>query len=482
MAAWVALAFCVPFVVTTFPPATDLPQHVAQLRLLVSALHDPHGPYAVQWLAPNSLAYVFVGLGWVLSSPLVAGRIALAGILVAWIVATAALADARKRSAAGFVVGSLFAFSHVLYWGFLEFLVGWPCFAAFVALVAPVDRPVTTRRWIGACIAAIALYAAHVLWLGAAVGVVFAMSLADRRPLREALARIAPLGPMLVVAAVWSIRLRAERTAGGFDVAAHWYVMPWLRLAPSYFVRTSLGGLRGPLETGVLALVAMYFVAAIHTAVRRGGSDRALLAASAMFGAVALVAPDMYLGTLAFASRWLPFALVSLALALPQPAWRPNVLRRLALGTAMVFVAVTTAAWAAFEQELTGLDRALAVLPANARIVGLDFVRYSDVIEAEPFFQMFAYAQALHGGELNFSFAEHGSSLVHYRVPRPVEFGRGLEWHPMTFRARDAAVFDAALVNALPSVHEQFAHLPGVVALTTSGRWRAYRFVHAASR
>ena len=50
-----ALLALTPFFVVTFPPITDLPQHLAQVRLFGEALADPDGPYGIQWWTPYSL-------------------------------------------------------------------------------------------------------------------------------------------------------------------------------------------------------------------------------------------------------------------------------------------------------------------------------------------------------------------------------------------------------------------------------------------
>src|SRR5215813_8474311 len=52
------LLLAVPFVSVRFPPITDLPQHLAQIRLFHETIAAPDSPYRVQWLTPYILAYV----------------------------------------------------------------------------------------------------------------------------------------------------------------------------------------------------------------------------------------------------------------------------------------------------------------------------------------------------------------------------------------------------------------------------------------
>jgi hypothetical protein len=353
----------------------------------------------------------------------------------------------------------------------------------YLALVAPRGRSMTRARWIVAIASALGLYAAHVLWLGVAAVATVVVCVADRVTWRRTFFSVAPLLPLLAIALVWSLRLRTERAATGFDVAPHWFAMPWQRLVPNVWVDAALGGLRGPLEAVVLALVALYLAAGALTARRTGGLDRGLAAAALLFAAIAFVAPDKYLNTIRFGARWMPTAFVLALLAVPAPSWRPRVLRPLAMLVALVFFAATAAAWLAFDDnEMDGFERALREVPDGARVVGLDFVRESDIVAGQPFFQMFAYAQVLHGGQLNFSFAEHGSSLVRFRTPRVAHFTPGLEWNPTRFAPRDLRAFDVAIVNASPRVHDRLEQLPGVEPRAAAGHWRLYRLSTRAPR
>ena len=68
-----ALLVLVPFFVVTFPPITDLPQHLAQVRLFGEALADPGGPIEIQWWTPYSLPYALLGLCRGHRAPLTAG-------------------------------------------------------------------------------------------------------------------------------------------------------------------------------------------------------------------------------------------------------------------------------------------------------------------------------------------------------------------------------------------------------------------------
>ena len=92
-----------------------------------------------------------------------------------------------------------------------------------------------------------------------------------------------------------------------------------------------------------------------------------------------------------------------------------------------------------------------------------------------PFLQAFAYAQVLHGGRLNFSFADFVPSPVVFRDFGHWRWTLGLEWFAERVQPSDLAFFDYALVNGNEAVHERFSRLFGVPGVTNQGRWRLYR-------
>jgi hypothetical protein len=211
--------------------------------------------------------------------------------------------------------------------------------------------------------------------------------------------------------------------------------------------------------------------------------DGRLLACAAMFGGIALLAPDQYIGTLLFAVRWLPCAAICLLLGLPAPRFDRRILLTCALGLVCLGTIVTARIWYVFERtELTGLAGALRALPESQRVVGLDFVKTSAFLRGRPFLQTFAYAQAMKAAALNFSFVEHSGTVVRYRTVPPAPWTQGLEWFAERVKVEDLNWFDYALVNATPDHHAVIATDPRMRAITSDGRWRLYRIVTAPRR
>lgn len=470
-----------PFLMVRFPPITDLPQHVAQIRLLLSALTEPGTVYRIQWWTPYSAAYVLLGAAWALCSPLNAGRAAMVAIGVLWTLAIHGLAARRRRPLAAAVLASALFFNQTVYWGFLSFAVGWPAFVLWLLLTARAPTPgARVRESAKYCAVAALLYVSHVLWLAAGVLWLLVVAVLHRVPLSVTLRRLAGVAPVLLAAAVWYPSLAAS----GFGSDTVWVVPPTARLSYTWLAEGVLGGLRGPSEPLLLVIVAAWVAGGLWQAraPRRSPIDRDLLAAAVLLFALALFLPDKHTNTIQFAARWLPAAAVLLVLAVPAPAPAAGLQPALALATTGVFCLTTAVAWQRFERdELSGLPEVLASLPPGPRVLGLDFVKESAVVVGRPFLQTFAYAQVVRGGTLNFSFAEFAPSPVVFRAPASPPWTGGLEWFAERVRPSDFPYFDYVVVNAGDALHRRLAAETTLVPQADGGRWRLYRVVSGTS-
>jgi hypothetical protein len=479
-----ALLVLVPFFVVTFPPITDLPQHLAQIRLLGEALADPGGLYRIQWWTPYSLPYALLALCSAIAPPLWAGRLAFALVALLWIVTAHALAVRRGRSAPAAVLASLFVFCNVVYWGFLSFAVGWPVFAAWMHLTSrEVRRP---RQVLLLTAVGLALYACHALWLLAGIAWIGVVTLADvvrggwdrgalRPLLRPLLWRACALAPAVTALAIWAPGFHASDQSA----PAVWKTDPLTRLtSPYWFIHAVLGGLHGPLEWLLVAVVAAWVILGVaqHRTRLRETVDGHLLLGAALLGLFALVLPDRYMHTIQFSHRWMPCAAVLLLLAMPAPRLHPALLRIAVVGFAGVFVAATALTWVAFERrELAGLAAALERLPPKPRVLGLEYQQTSELVRGRPFLQTFAWAQVLRGGTLNFSFASFSTSLVVFRSDRPPPWTPKLHWYPRHLRSTDLHHFDYVIVNGTPADHEEVVAVWRLAPVTTTGSWRLYK-------
>jgi hypothetical protein len=462
----------VPFLVVTFPPVTDLPQHVAQVRLLADHLRDPaSSPYVVQWLTPYSLGYAVMGLCWAVFPPLVAGRAALILLGLATTLAVHAVARGRGRPIAAAVLATLPFFSHPLYWGFYSFLWGWPLFLVWFLLTSDDGAP-TRGRMAALILAGLGLYFAHVLWLLAAVGWTVGSGVVLRSPARRLAERLLALVPALVLTGMWFTQFR--ETEFGQGVTSFGPGVS-LRLQPEMLVKAVLGGLRGPVEQVVVVVLLLWMVGGLVSErgrLRAAVDGRLLLLGGCLFAGY-LFLPSLTHNTIFFHTRWMPAAVVAIVLAMPAP----RVPAAVAIGALAAFVLVTSQAWRRFEaSELDGLGEAIAGAPDRPRILGLSFEPRSKVVATNPFVHQSVWAQVLHGGRVGFSFAQYTPSLVVFAAGegRP-RWPPMLEWHAERARRVDLLSFDVVILNGELAQHAAFARIAGVEPVTSAGHWRLYR-------
>jgi hypothetical protein len=464
-----------PIVLSEFPPSTDLPQHIAQVRLFLDALKSPGDLYAIQWLAPNNLVYLFLLIFWLILPVTWVGPTLLVLIVFLWIGAIFLLATRKGRSTEAAILACLLLFNQSFYWGFLNFLVGFPVFVLWFVLTTGDTGNRSWKFYAGLVGTSFLLYGSHALWLAAAGAWLVFIGLFKKIEVKEFLLRLATLVPSGLVALLWFPRLSVARAASGFDIAPHWSPL-FDRL--SSFVDAAFGGIEGPLEIIVFVFLYGWCGLSIWQNRRRLGSliDRDMLAAGGFFLAIVIIAPDKFMNTVFFGSRWFPIAMIFFLLSLPVPAIRRLPAKTVALAIAASFFLITAFAWHRYEiEDLSGFRDALDRLPASSKVLGLDLLKKSEIIKGRPFLQLFAYAQVFKGCELNFSFAEHYSGLVAYKAKRAVPWTPGLEWFAPNVKRTDFAFFDYVLANGMEGDHRALSSYRELSPMTPSGRWRLYR-------
>lgn len=471
-----------PFLLAPIPPSTDLAQHIAQVRLARDVLAGQAPELSIAWLAPNNLVYALLGALSLVLPPAPAARVGLWMVVLAWVLAALGLAIKRDRDPLVAAVASVLAFQAGVYWGFVNFLVGWPAFALWVHLTSA--PPPTGRRLLrhslGLMATSLLLFGAHILWFVMGGVWLLISGIVARPQVRGWFVRFGSMVPAVLLTAAWYPGFAQFRAQ--FNTRAMWRPDWWQRGNPLELLQTIMGGPAGPGPMAMGAALTFWVLLVLLT--RRGElrrtSDPVLLTAAALLGLVALAGPDKYMNTIYFAQRWAPAAAALLLIGLPAPRLR----LRTAFAAGLVGAAglATSLAWLSFSTvEMTGFRAALDAAPASPRVLGLDFVGSSQFVGARPFMQMMAYVQAEKGGAVNFTFAEHGSSLVSYRAPRVRSWNPSLDWRPEMVRVADVLAFDVVLVNGLPPSHQAFRGFAPVVPITHTGRWRLYAVQRAAA-
>jgi hypothetical protein len=467
-----------PIALACYPPVLDLPQQMAQLPLVEEALGEASSRYLVQWFAPNKLSYPLLGIGWWLGGPTLGPRFGLALCLVAALGATHLLAAYFDRPLANVALASLFVWSLNLYWGFFNFVLGAVPLALWLRELGKEanDRPLGSR-FLPAFLAGLLFYWSHVLWLAAALGILLLFALLRPRTRSLAPIRLLALAPFLMAAATWSWST-AEWV---IEKRVLWDLRPLERLAsPWLWLSNLVGGIGGPLQKVTLGAVAAWALVALVSARldRRPLLDPVLGLAALAFAGAAYLLPNRIDETLHFASRWGGQAAVCLVLALPALPLSRRWASTTALAGLTAFVGFTAEEFIRFDRNaMSGFDSCRAAVPEGARLLSLDFSRFSPPFLHPTTFQMGAYVQLDRRVDLAFSFAEHRSSLVVLRtLPRPIQWTRKLEHYPQHVQPRDFDSFDFVLVRVPIRALDQISgRFPRLERVTGEGEWWLYR-------
>ncbi|UCG50779.1 MAG: hypothetical protein JSW58_11295 [Candidatus Latescibacterota bacterium] len=466
-----------PFLFVSFPPSTDLPQHLGQIYLLTETLRGNTDLFSVNWHAPNNLCYLLLAANaYVFPAPL-SGKMTMMILLLLWIGSVVFLAWSRGRHLEGSILAVLLGYNMTFYWGFLNFLIGWP---VFVLWLNESLKPLNKRRWFFLFLLSILLYGSHALWFFIGSVWLILRAITRKEGWRSLVYGITPIVPVGIAAVAWYMTLSSAREIAGFDTAPHWFHSPWERLLPGYLVNSMFGGIKGIFEPLAAGAILGWVLFSIYTNRRRLKKriDTPLLGCALMLTLIMLFAPEKYMNTIFFSQRWFPCAIILAIVALPLPVANRHLIRVFTLCVLVMFSAGTARAWYLFQQrELVGLEESLGALPRDQRVLGLSFVKTSEYLKGSPFVQTFAYAQVLKGGDLNFSFAAHASGIVRYKNPMKYEYTLGLEWFPEQVRYRDFEHFDYVLVNGDENMHARFSDSAIHEPVTDTGRWHLYKIV-----
>jgi hypothetical protein len=296
-----------------------------------------------------------------------------------------------------------------------------------------------------------------------------------RRDRKRAAVHVASSLPGLAAVLVWGRSVAAERAQASFDVGFHYGTPLLKRFGANWLTQALFGGVSLRFELVASVCVLSYLGFGAYQAYQSRGKDidTSLLLAGALLSLVGIFGPATYLNSIDLGQRFLPYGTMLLLLGVPRP---PERLTELGFAVfALSFAIFTSIAWLRFNRDdLSGLSQSLAALSEPKSVLGLNYRPRAKHVVGSPFLQLFAYFQAQHGGEHNFSFAEHGAGVVVYSSARRRSWTNTLEWHAERATADDVAQFDCALVNATSDVHATFQKNTGRTPLVEEGFFRLY--------
>lgn len=470
---FVLLIYAVVVFSVEFVPSADLPQHLAQFNLFKDYLAGD-ADLVLNWWYPNTLVFYFVYSVVSIVGEERAGIYLMFFLLAFWNVSVFFYCYRSGRDIGIAILAALFSLNSIFYWGFISFYLSIP-FLFFFAL--EVQRK-EGCRWDRILILSLLLFLSHSLTFALAMVVygLYWIAIYRFKPF-DLLVKALPVLPVGLLSIFWFVDMHDFRQASGVTMGAKWLTTIYQR-ATLDFDWGGVTQLRGGVDYLVLTAVLIWGVVGWRSNKQARSFDGQLYLVILVVLLVVgyFLLPDYYVNTICFNSRWLAVIFTILVILLPTPKFRQSLVAIVASLVFTTFSFVVFVRWDYFDHiEMSGLNRSLSEIPSGSKVLGLDFIKYSQVIHGRPFLQLFAYAQLQKSSKINFSFAEHGTSLISYKIPPKHDWSVGLEWFAENVTHKDISSFDYIVVGALDSSHDKFEALYEVAPVTDFGRWRLYK-------
>jgi hypothetical protein len=474
-----AIAAALPLLLVRHAPFTDLPEHVAAMETMARLLPGGGGaPYVVAFGSSQYLLYHSAGalLTRIVGDALLANRLLLAAVAIAWPLSLRALLRVLGRDERLAIFGCMLVWNRALVVGFLPFVASVPiALFALAAIVKQLEAP-TRRRAIVLAALATALFYTHVssfVIFGVAAGV---MIVARRR---HALFAVLPLAPATICALVWWRAGSLEGPGGKIEVVTRMPVTASLHAMPiwTFDIWSS--------HTDELCAGVWWSAFSVLLAIGLWRETRlgvASLFAWIPFGCALVVyfATPVQLGAAGFLNLRLA-PLLALFGLLGIAAERTRI-SRWATGAAGI-AAIVMAADAAYEmrrlerEQLGDIEAVLAHARPGSRLVMLDFEARTTRMVFFPY--VFAGSlHRLHGGRVaSYSFSELPHWPLHYapgEAPPPKNVPLAI-YVPCTYRYRaDGEYYDYVLVQGHFDPFEDPAPGPPFTAIARAGAFTLF--------
>jgi hypothetical protein len=500
-----AYSVIAPFVVTRYPPMTDLPFHAAStaaLRYYWDPSYHLHEQFAWRPLAvPYMSTYVLGALLMLVFSAVTSAKI-VAAIMVGLVPAgLAVMFHGMKKSPLLGLLGLGICWCNLTHWGFLNFVGALGLFAMSIGLTLLLLDAPSRGRQVALFVVLFLLFTTHIFRypfaLAAVVGTAVVMYPSTRRWRPIA----APLVPSILLMVMWQILRPKTLQSDGMKLAVHQERMgEFAGLLTGAFTdraeRVAFDRFWGAAFAVAAACVAVGLVSALTTRAPRTPRAWAIgaavipLACAAVCLAMFLVLP-MEMGSWWYVYPREATATAFIALGacpdLPRPAFlRGPLVALLAIaGLGVAQVVVTN--YRKFDAVTRDFDAVVQKIPKAPKLMYLIFDHTGSTRATTPFIHLPAYVQAEQGGWLSFHFAVMGTSSIVYRSPNepgavvPPPVPTRWEWTPQRFDLkRQGPFFDWFLVRQRSAPDALFAADPSIERVEHVGTWWLYRRKPAA--
>ena len=481
-----------------FPPMVDLPQHAAQISLMLN-LHNPEFPYSGQYqfdlFTPYLLGYMLIAA----FAPLL-GIVAACKLVVWLAISTYALATRYLLRQTGadpywswLVFPALYGFAYQ--WGFLNFLVAAPAGILFLGLIWKRGADQSLRSSLLVVAMLYVLFFCHALILGLVCLLAAGYWYFSAPRLREFIKSAWPLATLIPVVIVWFMvasqdtRPRnpmewdlswLDTTDGYYSFLANW-VNPqghdWGR------VTGFIPRLLGVRPSIVLTLSGVVMLILPFLGGGRLAASRERYWPVVLIIAVLLFLPSVLYGTVFTVQRFVLLFMPLFLIVVAPPTQVRNFQKYLRLSAPLL--AFGWIAWMSFnalkfDREAEGFDAVMSRMQPYRSAMSLVFAKDDDHSIAPTFINFPAWYSAEKIGVMHPSFAEFAGMPITFKrefIPRLSI--RGIVWNPRNFdwQAYDGNKYDYFIVRAPFDAGALIARNAncGINLEVHSGVWWLYR-------
>jgi hypothetical protein len=437
-----------------FLPFQDAPEHVAAIRVLA----DYHSPafgfdhwFQIDLARLQYLAF-YLPAAWLskLTGPQVACRVMLTLVILALPASLWMLLGAFGRDRRLAIFAPAVFHSTTAYLGFFNFLESIPVAIVAVALTERELRDPRRGRAVVLALASVVLIWLHPSALAFVLGAAVLLAVTSGAPRRRKLRALVPLVPAFALFCAWAIQALAARGGPGMAKAGPEFRPISYELYDLVRFGNVLFGHAD--EVFWTALVGLWLAAVFFPRGRWAQRDwrLPLLAGLALVGYFALPIHMGFMGYIQ--TRAVPFFVLLSFAALPIGRRRVTaMLLALAVAAQVAYGVKLVTAYRAFDREAdaVNLERVLDSAEPGERLMGLIWVRTSEIIQYKSYLHFAQYYEVERGGRARINFAETPWTPIRFRrdeTPVPLPFG--WENHPELFDAdREGAETDYLLVR-----------------------------------
>lgn len=478
------------FWLSAHPPMIDIPQHAAQVALLLDFVnHDTQrlSPFYINYFTPYLLGYgLWCALGLVL--PL-ATALKLLLTVSFWCFVLAGVSLRRQCKADArldwMMLPTFFGFAFE--WGFLTFLISAPLGILFIGQAMRYANELNLTRGFTLFVAGLILFYCHGLIFIMCLAAGGLLSLAKTRAPKELISLLLPYLALTPLPITYFIVAQANPTTNQFDYATnlHWswqldrilqfIVFPW--------------GAEHSLSIKIIGTLALFTPLLLGCRINKNKQSFIPLSLVAL---IWLSVPHFAMKTAFLYERFALFILPFYALIFTnsiknnnQPIFRTSTLTKKIspwiLATIVIsFMAMNALKFIAFNKESRDFKQLITKAPEGKRALALILDRESEAARSSHMYVHYAsWYQAENRGVVDFSFAWFAPQPVRYRLDSLPKIKPGFEWDAKNFswKKHNGQLFDLFLVRSNKPPSMAIFKNPDCVIehIATSGSWHAYR-------